>query len=56
MHAQDRPAVTKTYGKWGFQIDEKMGRWWEEDIPHVGMFTRLNIKHTSPDLAATNVA
>ena len=51
---KDRPEVIGAYQKWGFQIDEKMGRWWEEDIPHVGMFIRLNIKHANPSLAATN--
>lgn len=56
MHAQDRPEVVKTYQKWGFQIDEKMGRWWEEGIPHVGMFIRLDIKHPGPPSAATHVA
>ncbi|KAK7978254.1 hypothetical protein PG988_005744 [Apiospora saccharicola] len=42
-HAQE--AVVKTYQRWGFQIDEGMGRWYEEGVPHVGMFTRLNTKH-----------
>ncbi|EFX06641.1 gcn5-related n-acetyltransferase [Grosmannia clavigera kw1407] len=27
----------------GFQIDDAMGRWWEEGMEHVGMFLRLDL-------------
>ena len=37
-------AVVQTYLKWGFVVDERMGTWYEEGIPHVGMFMRLNVK------------
>ncbi|KAI1210485.1 acyl-CoA N-acyltransferase [Annulohypoxylon truncatum] len=45
-HAQE--SVVKIYEKWGFKVDEGMGKWYEEGIPHVGMFQRLNIKHENP--------
>ncbi|KAI1373790.1 acyl-CoA N-acyltransferase [Hypoxylon crocopeplum] len=41
-HAQER--IVKVYEKWGFRVDESMGRWFEEGIPHVGMFQRLQVK------------
>lgn len=41
VHAQEQ--VAKTWARWGFEIDEGMGKWWEEGIPHVGMFLRLDI-------------
>lgn len=40
VHAQEQ--VAKTWAKWGFKLDEGMGRWEEEGISHVGMFQRLN--------------
>ncbi|KAI0181303.1 hypothetical protein GGR52DRAFT_567534 [Hypoxylon sp. FL1284] len=40
-HAQER--VVKVYERWGFKVDEGMGSWFEEGIPHVGMFQRLRI-------------
>ncbi|RYP93756.1 hypothetical protein DL770_000128 [Monosporascus sp. CRB-9-2] len=45
-HAQE--SVTKVYEKWGFKLDEGMGKWYEEGIPHVGMALRLNIKDKNP--------
>lgn len=42
VHAQE--AVVKTWEKWGFKVDEEMGTWFEEGIPHVGMFQRLNLE------------
>ncbi|RYP31625.1 hypothetical protein DL767_005632 [Monosporascus sp. MG133] len=45
-HAQE--SVTKVYEKWGFKVDEGMGKWYEEGIPHVGMALRLNIKDKIP--------
>lgn len=47
-HAQE--AVVKTYERWGFQVDEGMGRWFEEGVPHVGMFIRLNTKDVPPQV------
>ncbi|KAI1275737.1 hypothetical protein F5Y07DRAFT_163800 [Xylaria sp. FL0933] len=46
VHAQE--AVTKVYERWGFKVDRAMGRFYEEGIPHVGMFQRLEIKATDP--------
>lgn len=45
-HAQEQ--VVKVYERWGFQVDEKMGKWTEEGIPHVGMFIRVDIKKETP--------
>ncbi|KAI1107395.1 hypothetical protein F4804DRAFT_198710 [Jackrogersella minutella] len=45
-HAQE--GVVKLYEKWGFKVDEGMGRWHEEGVPHVGMFQRLQIKKVNP--------
>ncbi|KAI1136562.1 hypothetical protein F5Y05DRAFT_390176 [Hypoxylon sp. FL0543] len=45
-HAQEK--VVKFYEKLGFKVDEGMGKWYEEGIPHVGMFQRLHIKSTGP--------
>ncbi|KXJ97185.1 hypothetical protein Micbo1qcDRAFT_155993 [Microdochium bolleyi] len=41
-HAQEQ--VVKVYKRWGFEVDEKMGKWTEEGIPHVGMFIRVDVK------------
>lgn len=43
VHAQEQ--VVGTWAKLGFQVDKGMGKWWEEGIPHVGMFKRLEISH-----------
>lgn len=43
VHAQRQ--VVGVWEKWGFQIDEAMGEWWEEGIPHVGMFQRLDVEN-----------
>lgn len=40
-HAQEY--VAERWASWGFQIDEKMGRWTEAGIPHVGMFLRIDL-------------
>ncbi|KAF4622671.1 hypothetical protein G7Y89_g14357 [Cudoniella acicularis] len=40
VHAQEQ--VAKAWEKWGFKLDEGMGIWFEEGIPHVGMFQRLD--------------
>ncbi|RYP80809.1 hypothetical protein DL769_002279 [Monosporascus sp. CRB-8-3] len=47
-HAQE--SVTKVYEKWGFKLDQGMGKWYEEGIPHVGMALRLNIKDKNPTI------
>ncbi|KAH8175578.1 GCN5-related N-acetyltransferase (GNAT) domain protein [Sarocladium implicatum] len=39
VHAQ--ATVTGLWSKWGFNIDEEMGKWWEEGMAHVGMFQRI---------------
>ncbi|KAI8676701.1 hypothetical protein LRP88_10279 [Fusarium phalaenopsidis] len=41
VHAQKQ--VVDVWKKWGFELDEGMGTWWEEGMPHVGMFRRLDI-------------
>ena len=41
VHAQEQ--VIGAWEKWGFKIDEGMGKWEEEGIGHVGMFQRLAI-------------
>ncbi|KAJ4255583.1 hypothetical protein NW762_009580 [Fusarium torreyae] len=41
VHAQKQ--VVGVWKKWGFEVDEVMGTWWEEGMPHVGMFQRLKI-------------
>lgn len=41
VHAQEY--VEKTWASWGFQVDEKMGKWTEAGIPHVGMFLRVKL-------------
>ncbi|KAM0520096.1 hypothetical protein ACHAPE_003371 [Trichoderma viride] len=41
VHTQEQ--VASVWARWGFEVDEGMGRWWEEGIPHVGMFLRLEI-------------
>ena len=46
VHAQEQ--VEKTWAKWGFEIDEGMGKWEEEGIMHVGMFQRLKLDEQSP--------
>ncbi|KAI1388699.1 uncharacterized protein F4822DRAFT_429316 [Hypoxylon trugodes] len=45
-HAQK--SVVGLYERWGFKVDEGMGTWYEEGIPHVGMFQRLKIKEVNP--------
>jgi len=45
-HAQEQ--VVKVYERWWFKVDEKMGRWLEEGISHVGMFIRVDIKKETP--------
>ncbi|KAL7623910.1 hypothetical protein AAE478_005467 [Parahypoxylon ruwenzoriense] len=47
-HAQEQ--VAAIYEKWGFKVDEGMGKWFEEGIPHVGMFQRLQIKGAGPEV------
>ncbi|KOS22604.1 hypothetical protein ESCO_002230 [Escovopsis weberi] len=41
VHAQVQ--VADLWRRWGFEVDEGMGVWWEEGIEHVGMFQRLAI-------------
>lgn len=40
-HAQEY--VKDAWARWGFKVDEKMGRWSEADIPHVGMLFRVDL-------------
>ncbi|KAK3683349.1 acyl-CoA N-acyltransferase [Podospora appendiculata] len=40
-HAQE--SAVKVWAKHGFQVDESMGKWTEEGIPHVGMFLRVSL-------------
>ncbi|GAP88976.1 putative acyl- n-acyltransferase protein [Rosellinia necatrix] len=48
VHAQE--AVVKVYERWGFKVDKGMGKFYEEGIPHVGMFQRLEVKGTDPKI------
>ncbi|KAH7246319.1 hypothetical protein BKA59DRAFT_196352 [Fusarium tricinctum] len=41
VHAQSQ--VEGFWKRWGFEVDEGMGTWSEEGMPHVGMFQRLEI-------------
>jgi len=41
VHAQEQ--VQGLWAKWGFQLDDGMGTWMEEGMPHVGMFQRLEV-------------
>ena len=41
VHAQ--VGVEKVWAKMGFVTDEKLGRWDEEGIDHLGMWRRLNL-------------
>lgn len=45
-HAQEQ--VQHVWARFGFEVDEGMGRWWEEGMPHVGMFCRLKPEHLDP--------
>lgn len=45
VHAQEQ--VAKVWAKWGFELDEGMGSWYEEGIKHVGMFRRVDIGNTT---------
>ncbi|KAF1981511.1 hypothetical protein K402DRAFT_386373 [Aulographum hederae CBS 113979] len=42
VHAQD--TVEGLWKRHGFVKDEAMGEWWEEDIKHLGMWRRLDVK------------
>jgi predicted GNAT family N-acyltransferase len=42
--AHSQEAAVGFWAKYGFQVDEGMGKWWEEAIPHVGMFQRLHVE------------
>ncbi|TQN69773.1 hypothetical protein CSHISOI_05692 [Colletotrichum shisoi] len=46
VHAQ--AAVVGAWEKFGFQVDEGMGTWWEEGIEHKGMFLRLDVGERTP--------
>ncbi|KAK4186237.1 hypothetical protein QBC35DRAFT_501738 [Podospora australis] len=49
IHAQAH--ATSFWYRYGFRIDEKMGKWTEEGIPHVGMWLRVPVgkgAHTEP--------
>jgi predicted GNAT family N-acyltransferase len=46
VHAQEQ--VVKFWANSGFKVDEGMGEWVEEGLPHVGMFMRLNIENKTP--------
>ncbi|KAK4102480.1 hypothetical protein N658DRAFT_558142 [Parathielavia hyrcaniae] len=41
-HAQ--ADAVKVWEKRGFRVDEAMGTWMEEGIPHVGMFLRVDVE------------
>ncbi|EME47850.1 hypothetical protein DOTSEDRAFT_69693 [Dothistroma septosporum NZE10] len=41
IHAQ--PGVAKVWKRYGFEVDEGMGKWEEENIPHIGMWKRVDV-------------
>lgn len=43
IHAQT--TVENMYRQSGFQTDEQLGQWDEEDIPHIGMWKRIDIRN-----------
>jgi predicted GNAT family N-acyltransferase len=45
LHAQT--SVEKMYTKMGFATDDKLGRWHEEGIEHVGMWKRIPVVTTA---------
>jgi len=45
-HAQEQ--AVRAWERMGFSVDSAMGRWWEEDIAHVGMFLRLDVALEPP--------
>ncbi|KAK3370868.1 hypothetical protein B0T24DRAFT_650100 [Lasiosphaeria ovina] len=47
-HAQED--AVKFWEKAGFAADKKMGRWLEDGIPHVGMFQRLTLEPSPPQI------
>ncbi|KAK3320531.1 hypothetical protein B0T19DRAFT_242520 [Cercophora scortea] len=47
-HAQE--SAVKVWAKHGFQVDESMGKWTEEGIPHVGMFLRVPLTPETPQV------
>jgi len=54
VHAQE--SAIGFWERQGFAIDEKMGRWFEEGIPHVGMFKRVDydpLKYATPSIPPT---
>jgi len=46
-HAQQQ--VVAAWERMGFKVDKGMGTWVEEDIPHVGMFHRVDTKAKDDD-------
>ncbi|GAB1312774.1 Acetyltransferase [Madurella fahalii] len=46
VHAQE--SAVRMWEKCGFKVDEGMGRWKEEGIPHVGMFVRVEPGESEP--------
>ena len=36
--------VLRFYEGLGFEVDEGMGRWWEEGIEHVGIWKRVDVE------------
>ncbi|KAK4225801.1 acyl-CoA N-acyltransferase [Podospora fimiseda] len=41
VHAQE--TAVSTWEKFGFEVDKEMGTWFEEGIPHVGMWRRVKV-------------
>lgn len=52
VHAQER--VVDSWAKWGFVVDNRMGKWTEAGIPHVGMFKRVYVSKTAADVLISN--
>ena len=43
IQAHAQKAVVEFYAKLGFEVDEGMGRFWEEGIEHVGVWRRVRV-------------
>ncbi|KIX94788.1 uncharacterized protein Z520_09478 [Fonsecaea multimorphosa CBS 102226] len=52
-HAQ--VSVEKMYGKLGFVTDERLGRWMEEGIEHLGMWRDLKLSQPSDPVSSASV-
>jgi len=43
VHVHAQTSAVRFWERLGFAVDHEMGSWWEEGIPHVGMFYRIKV-------------